>query len=290
MKRLLAVTAVLVVHLCRAPHAESQAINRVQILELRFPRDSVGSIVLEKGTVYWAELDGRGEVLFRASRDGRPAFIVPVEEGSKPRRFQVYPAESGPHSITLTDQDSGVVVTLRLYRDVAETARTRQERDRGVAIGLSVALGLHTGLGIDSLGGTNPSGGSDWEGCLLLRSGENFAACVGAGSQAFPDAALHVGWIFFEGQVRLLSRQLFSHRNTDFDGTMRFSKATGVDSRNEYPEMLGVGLQFTQHLAEAGRRRGLSLFVSWQHGWLSSAPGSQDERTDIFKGGLIWLP
>jgi hypothetical protein len=87
-----------------------------------------------------------------------------------------------------------------------------------------------------------------------------------------------------------MSKQLFSDRNTDLSGTFRFSKATGVGSRNTYPEMFGLGLQLVQHIASGGHRRGISVLTAWQHGWLNNAPDSQDRSTDRFMAGLIWLP
>jgi tetratricopeptide (TPR) repeat protein len=268
-----------------------KASGRVGILEHRFGTDSSGPTVdLKKGVVYWAELTGPGTPVLESVRGRDAAFIVPIEEGSTPAHFQIYPRESGPHSVALVGRGSGSLATLRLYQDLSETNRIRDKRDRGVAIGFSFGGGRHTGLGIDSLGGAAPRGGVDWEGCVLLQSGDRFGTCAGAGRQTFPDADVTVGWLFLEERARLFSGDLFRGRTTDFGAVIRFSKAMGVGSRNVYPGLFGFGVLLTQHLASAGRRHGASLYWSWQHGQLHGAQHSKDRATDRFVVGMSWLP
>ena len=132
MKTALAVIAVLIVPLSRPPLVRSQT-NRVLIAELPFGHDSAGTptVELRKETVYWAEVVGRGTPLLKAIRSGREAFLVPVDDGREPPRFQIYPLESGLEAVTLLDQDSVGTAILRVYRDVAETERVRKVQDDG---------------------------------------------------------------------------------------------------------------------------------------------------------------
>lgn len=298
MKTALAVIAVLAVQISSPSEVHSQATNRVQLVELHFRRDSAGTPTLEldKETVYWAELEGRGTPLLQSMRNGRQAFLVPVDSGGEPRHFHIYPLESGLHSVSLVDSGGGggggSIAILRLYRDVAETERFRSKRDRedGVAFGFTFAGGVHTGLSFDSLAGTDPAGGSNYEACLYLQASDRFATCAGGARQYFPDEDVLVGWLFLEERARLFSARTLGDHTTDFGVALRLSKSTGVDGRNTYPSMLGFGLLITHHLAAAGRRGGLSVVAAWQHGLLKGAENSQDRVTDQFVAGLLWIP
>jgi hypothetical protein len=291
MKTALAVIAVLIVQLSGPPVVRSQT-NRVLIAELQFGHDSAGTptVDLRKETVYWAEVVGRGTPLLKAVRSGREAFLVPVEDGSEPPRFQVYPLESGLHAVTLLDQDSVGTAVLRVYRDVAETERVHSVSEEGGIIGLVVAAGVHSGLGLDSLAGPSPSGGSNYEACLLMQSSDRFATCVGGARQYMPDEDLLVGWLFLEERARLLTVRPLGNRNTDFGVAVRLSKSMGVGSRAVYPGMLSFGLHVRQHLNAGRHRRGLSGVMSWQHGALKGSYASKDPTTDEFVAGLIWVP
>jgi len=291
MKTALAVIAVLIVPLSRPPLMRSQT-NRVLIAELPFGHDSAGTptVELRKETVYWAEVVGRGTPLLKAIRSGREAFLVPVDDGREPPRFQIYPLESGLEAVTLLDQDSVGTAILRVYRDVAETERVRKVQDDGGVFGFVFAGGVHTWLALDSLAGPHPSGGSNYEACLLMQSGDRFATCVGGARQYMPDQGFLVGWLFLEERARLFTVTPVGDHNTDFGIAVRLSKSMGVGSRYIYPGMLGFGVNVTQHLAGGGRRRGVSVVGGWQHGSLKGTYTSKDPATDQFIVGLIWIP
>jgi len=294
MKTALAVIAVLALHVASAPLVRSQTVPRVLIAELHFGHDSAGTptVELKKETVYWAEVVGRGTPVLKAVKSGREAFLVPVEDGSEPTpaRFHIYPMESGLHAVTLVDQDSAGTALLRLHRDVAETERVHRLNEEGGIIGLVFAAGVHSGLGLDSLAGPSPSGGSNYEACLLMQSSDRFATCVGGARQYMPDEDLLVGWLFLEERARLLTVRPLGNRNTDFGVAVRLSKSMGVGSRAVYPGMLSFGLHVRQHLNAGGHRRGLSGVMSWQHGALKGSYASKDPTTDEFVAGLIWVP
>lgn len=292
MKTALAVIAVLVLQVLSASPARPQAVNRVLIAELQFAHDSSGTPTLElkKQTVYWAEIVGRGTPLLKAVGSGREVFLVPGEDTSEPQSFRVYPAWSGLYAVTIEDQDSSAAVTLRVYRDVAETERIRGNEDRGGIVGFVFALGAHTGLGLDSLAGPAPSGGSNYEACLLMQSSDRFATCLGGARQYMPSEDYVAGWLFIEERARLFTVQPLGTHNTDFGVALRLSKSMGVESRPIYPGMLSFGFHVTQHLSGAGRRRGMSLVASWQHGSLKGTNTSKDPVADQFVAGLIWVP
>jgi hypothetical protein len=292
MKTALAVIAVLAAQLSSAPLVRSQAVNRVFIAELHFGLDSARTsrLELEKGTIYWAELVGRGTPLVKPARGGREAFIVPVEDGKDPPRFQIYPYESGLHEVSLVDRSSAGIATLRLYRDVAETERVRKEQDGGVMVGLMFAGGAHSGLGLDSVAGPNPRGGSNYEACLLIQSSDRFATCVGGARQYMPDYDEAVGWLFLEERARLFTVTPVGTHNTDVGVAVRLSKSLGVGTHAVYPSMLSFGVHVTQHLAGGGRRRGWSLVAGWQHGSLKGTHTSKDPVADQIVAGLIWIP
>ncbi|HKA60125.1 MAG TPA: hypothetical protein VKD28_16020 [Gemmatimonadales bacterium] len=292
MKTALAVIAVLAVQLSSTPLVRSQTVNRVLIAELHFGPDSAKTsrLELEKETIYWAEVVGRGTPLLTPVRGGREAFIVPVEDGKEPPRFQIYPYASGPHVVSLVDRDSAGVATVRLYRDVAETERVQKQQDRGVMVGLMFAGGAHSGLGLDSVAGPDPRGGSNYEACILMQSSDRFATCVGGARQYMPDYDEAVGWLFLEERARLFTATPVGTHNTDVGVAVRLSKSLGVGSRGIYPAMLSFGVHLTQHLAGGGRRRGWSIVAGWQHGSLKGTHTSQDPVADQLVAGLIWIP
>mgnify|MGYP003576034852 FL=1 len=292
MKTALAVIAVLAVQLSSAPLVRSQTVNRVLMTELHFGLDSArpSTLELEKGTIYWAELVGRGTPLVKPVRGGRDAFLVPVEDGKDPPRFQIYPYESGLHEVSLVDRNSTGIATLRVYRDVAETERVRKEQDGGVMVGLMFAGGAHSGLGLDSVVGTHPRGGSNYEACVLMQSSNRFATCVGGARQYMPDYDEAVGWLFLEERARLFTVTPVGTHNTHVGVAVRLSKSLGVGTHPTYPSMLSFGVHVTQHLAGGGRRRGWSLVAGWQHGPLKGTDTSEDPVADQIVAGLIWIP
>ena len=292
MKTALAVIAVLAVQLSSAPLVRSQTVNRVLMTELHFGLDSArpSTLELEKGTIYWAELVGRGTPLVKPVRGGRDAFLVPDEDGQDPPRFQIYPYESGLHEVSLVDRNSTGIATLRVYRDVAETERVRKEQDGGVMVGLMFAGGAHSGLGLDSVVGTHPRGGSNYEACVLMQSSNRFATCVGGARQYMPDYDEAVGWLFLEERARLFTVTPVGTHNNDVGVAGRLSKSLGVGTHPTYPSMLSFGVHVTQHLAGGGRRRGWSLVAGWQHGSLKGTHTSKDPVADQIVAGLIWIP
>jgi hypothetical protein len=136
----------------------------------------------------------------------------------------------------------------------------------------------------------DPSGGSDFEACLLLEIGDRAGTCLGFAKQSFPDAGYTGGWFVVEERVRLLSRQFLGTRTTDFAAAFRYSKGASIGPRHLDPDMLGLGLLMTQHFSTTGRQRGWRTFLEWQHGRLGNAPETEFLDTDRFTLGLVWVP
>lgn len=271
-----------------------RAAARELFLERKFGPDSAEQTVvtLERHVVYWVELIGPGTPEFvPVRRRPRPAFIVPIgeETGAEPRGFEVYPAQDGSHLVTLTSLPPGTTTILRMYRDVIETRRIAEKLDTRAGLGLSVGGGFHTGYRVDSTGGANPRGGSDAEACLLLEAGDLFGTCLGAETQSFPDAPYAVTWLFIEQRVRALTRGI-AGRRADSGVAVRYSQGLSAGPQHLNPRLLGAGLYLRYHLDSEGRRRGMSLFIAWQHARLSHAPETERLDTDRLTVGITWMP
>lgn len=268
--------------------------GRVLLLEHQFGPDSAGQtlVTLERRVVYWVELIGPGTPALQPIRSRpRPAFVVPLAEGAgdEPRRFQVFAMQAGPHVVTLADVPPGTRAMLRLYRDVVETRRISVKLDREAAVGLSIAGGLHSGYRLDPTGGADPRGGRDVEGCALLEAGDRFGTCAGVQWQSFPDAAYAVTWWFLEQRARLWAGSV-AGRRTDVGAALRYGHAWPAGPRHLHPGLLSIGLYIRQHFAPQGRRRGWSVFGSWQHGRLGNAPETERLNTDRLTAGVVWIP
>jgi hypothetical protein len=267
---------------------------RVLLLEHRFGPDSAGTIVvrLERRVAYWVEVTGPGTPEFEPIRR-RPlaAFLVPIAEGQgdHPRRFELYAVQAGPHQVSLSDLPPGTSATLRLYRDVLETRRIAEKRDREFSVGLVVAVGFHSGYRLDPTGGANPAGGGDAEGCLVAETGNRFGTCIGVERQTFPDAGFTATWLFVEQRARLVSTSVVGRR-TDLGAALRYSQALSAGPRHLNPGLLGFGLYLRQYLEPDGHRRGSSIFCAWQHGRLGNAPETERVDTDRLRVGFTWMP
>lgn len=273
----------------------ARAHARELILEHRFDADASGEVVvnLARRIVYWVELTGQGTPVFaQAQRRFRDPFLALIAEGAGdiPRRFELHSRHTGPHRVTLSGIPSGSTAILRIFRDVLETERISEKRDRSLAVGLVLAGGVHSGYRLDPTGGLDPAGGGDVEGCFLAEAGERWGTCLGVGRQRFPDAGFTATWLFIEQRGRILSRRSFSSRRLDLGASLRYSYAPTAGPRRLHPALLGFGLQVTQHLAAEGRRRGWSLFVAFQHLRLGQAPETERLDADRLMAGLIWVP
>jgi hypothetical protein len=268
---------------------------RELMLEIRFSRGSVdtGSVRLERGIVYWAEISGPGTPVFQP-QGGRPLppLVVPLEraEGAPARAYEVHAYQARPHLVTVTDLSSAASGVLRLYRDAARTRGIAERRDRRVATGLLAAGGFHTGYRLVPTGAADPAGGTDLEACLLVEAGGWWGGCIGVGRQSMPDARYFVWWMFLEGRARLLTGQLLGDHRTDVGVALRLSQGLDAGPRSLDPVMLALGLYVTQHLAAGGRRRGWSVFGAWYHGRLGNTVETELLDTDRFTAGVIWIP
>src|SRR4051812_20289001 len=156
--------------------------QRVLIAEHRFGADSDAiTLPLRRGIVYNAELTGQGTLVIELmQKQPRAAFLVPIGDTTlETRRFEFYALQDGVHSVRVTGVPPGDSALLRLYSDTVETERIARKLDRGARIGFSFAGGFHSGYRLDPTGGVDPSGGSDFEACLLLEIGDRAGTCLG---------------------------------------------------------------------------------------------------------------
>jgi len=269
--------------------------TRVLVLEHRFTSDSSDTLVLtlDRSLVYQVEITGPGTPVFQAARRGQlSGFVVPLAEGGvdQPRRFEVYAVRSGLHRILLTDIPSGAVATLRLYNAISLARHIEERRDRAPAVGIQVGGGIHGGYRLDPTGGADPRGGSDAEGCVLVEAANRVGACLGFSRQAFPDAGFGVTWAFLEERTRIATSYFLGGRRTDLAISLRLSTALAAGPRGHKANLLSLGLLLTQRLASKGHRRGLSIFLSWQHTRLGNALETELLDSNRLIAGFAWVP
>jgi hypothetical protein len=266
----------------------------VVVLEHRFVEGTseTVSVPLTRRVRYRASVSGPGVPQFApAQRYHQPALVVadPDREGNGFSWFEVYPGETGAHYIRLSGLTEGSAVTLRVYRDDAETERAAEARDQDFAVGLSFGGGVHSGYRLDPTSGVAESG-SDLEGCLVADTGHWFSTCLGGGRQTLPSAGLSVTWFFLEPRARLISSHLFGRHRFDLGTSLRLAQATQTGPRGISPSLIAVGLHAVQHLSADMRQRGWSLYTAWQYGRIGNVPETEDRNTGRFSAGITWIP
>ena len=263
--------------------------RRVLVMEARVGPDSSApvEVVLERRVVYWVELSEPAMPAFRRRDGSTVAFVSPMPGSST--SFEVFPRHSGTHVLTLTGHASGGSITARIYRDAAETERIAARRDRSLAVGVQVGAGAHTGYRLDPTGGADPSGGHDFEACLLAESGLPLGACIGLARQAFPDHGYTVTWLFLEPRVRVFAREWWGGRRIEIGGSVRFSAAFEVGPREYEPVQAALGVYVSQRLS-AGGRRGLSIVGAFQFARLGGTVETEFLDSQRLTLGVAWLP
>jgi DNA gyrase inhibitor GyrI len=264
------------------------------VLEHRFVEGTSETVTvpLTRRVRYWAVLSGPGNPQFIPAQRYRPPALVvaaTARGGDGETWFELHPGDTGPHYVRLTGLAEGSAVTLRVYRDDAQTAHDDQARDHDFAVGLSLGAGVHSAYRLDPTAGLAESG-SAIEGCLVADTGNWFSACLGGGRETLPGADLSVTWLFLEPRARLLHAGVLGGRRFDLGAAVRVAQATQVGRRGISPSLLAAGLYAEQHLSSNLRQRGLSLYAAWQHGRLGNVPETEDRDTDRFTAGLTWLP
>jgi hypothetical protein len=266
---------------------------RVLLLEHTFGPDGAGFVVtLQQHVVYRAVVSGPGDLAIDPQRHGgRPAYLVPISEGAttEARIFEVYPLETGPHTIRLAGLPSAISATLRLYSDTALTRQIQARNARAAAFGLMLDGGVHSGYRLDPTGGASPSGGSDLEACLLVATGDRLTTCVGFGRQHFPSARFSLTWVFIEERAAVARAELMRGHPTELGLAVRFSAGLATGPRSLAPKLLSGGLYVAQRLV-GGMRQGWSVFAAWEHGRLGYTPETEHLDTDRLTAGLTWLP
>lgn len=268
--------------------------GRLLRVEHRFGPDSATFVAtLEKRVVYWVELNGPGTPRFQpAGRHSLAALVapIPVAAGNDVQRFELFAFQAGPHTVTLQGLPAGSAATLRLYRDVVETRRINQRRDRQLGLSLVLGAGVHTGFRLDPTGGAHPRGGRDIEGCILAETGDWFGTCLGAAQLSFPDAGFSATWLFIEQRVRIWSGHPLGRGRTHLAGVVRYSQGLKAGPRKLDPALLAAGVHVIQYLATDGFRRGVGLYASVQYGRLGSAPETELLNTLRVTAGVAWRP
>ena len=279
-----------------APSLQAQARDsaRTLLIELRAGSgfNMSTTMVLERRVVYWAELSGPGRPVFTPEQRGaQPVFMVPIGDTTASlRRFEVYATSAGPHTVSIADVPSGSESVLRVYRDVVATQQIAARRAKLLRVGVMLSAGLHTGYRLDPTVGENPSGGSDYEGCLVAETGSILATCLGIGQQAFPDAGYSVVWFFVEESARLLRGKWLGSSLTDLGVSLRLAMSGEVSQRSLSPDLLAFGFFARQHLGDGDGQHGISLLLAWQHGLLGNVPETEMRTTHRLTAGLIWIP
>ena len=261
----------------------------VLVVEHRFAGSSDQVLVsLERNVVYRLIVSGPGVPVFHAAHGGgQSAFVVPVgrDTSALVRRFEAYPYQTGEHAILLSDLPAGATTTLRLYRDVNETRRTRP-LEPVIAVGVQLGAGAHSGYRLDSAGVVSPKAGTDWEASILAVAGDRITLCVGFSEQSLPDAGFSVHWTFIQGSGRVVSAYLAGRHRTDLAVAVRYSGAKEVGPQQFSPHLTSFGLYLTQHLSEGSR--GWSGYASWLLSRLSQS-GRATLTTNRVMAGVTWV-
>lgn len=269
--------------------------GRVLILECQLSADSMIdtaiAIALERRVVYWIDVTGAGTpVAWPTRRGGREAFVVPIATDASGGTFELYPRTAGTHRIVLTGVRNGEPLTIRLYRDVVETQRIEERRERDLHVSLVVGGGVHSGFRLDPTGGENPAGGLDLETGLLAETGSFLGTWVGYTRQSFPDAGFDASWVFIEERARAFTARPWSGRRTDLYVALRIARALDAGPRHQSPDWLGVGLYVVQHLSSQGHRRGWAFFASAFRGRLGNTIETEWLHTNRLTAGASWHP
>lgn len=262
------------------------------VVEHRFEGGAADSIVVElrNRVVYWAEVVGPGTPSLRPVHRYHGAPLVVPHEDRESRRFEIHPGASDSYVVTLEGLLPGTPATLRIVLDEPATQRMAEQRERDLALGLMVGAGRHSAYRIDPTGGLDPRGGSDFEACIMVRTGSPIDGCLGVGRQTFPDADYDVTWLFVEPRVRLVSAHLFGGSLTDLTAAFRLAQAPETGPRTLDPVQLAFGVYVTQHLSGDGRRRDWSIYTAWHHGRLGNTPETEMLNVDRITAGLLWVP
>lgn len=172
-------------------------------------------IFLMGGEVYRAEID-LGDISFSIrARDpgGQPPTVVPVresEDGGAESVFEIYPFRDAEYEFQVLDVPSGETGKLTIYRDIRASERRRLALHGGPGsrwtMGLEVAAGRHATYQLsrfEEIMGAERSG-TDYEGCLSLRSQGRLWGCLLGVTRHKSDSAASVLWFFVEPRFRLL--------------------------------------------------------------------------------------
>lgn len=261
-------------------------------VEHRFEGGAPDSLVVElrDRVVYWAEVIGPGTPSFRPVHRYHGLPLIVPHEDRESRRFEIHPGASDRYVVTLAGLSPGTFATLRLVLDEPATQRMAEQHERDLAVGLMIGAGRHSAYRIDPTGGFDPRGGSDFEACMMVRTGGPIDGCLGVGRQTFPDADYDVTWLFVEPRVRLVSAHLFGGSLTDLTAGFRVAQAPETGPRSLDPVQLALGVYVTQHLSGDGRRRDWSIYTAWHHGRLGNTPETEMLNVDRITAGLLWVP
>lgn len=266
--------------------------SRVLLLEWSFtsPTDSAVA-VLKKGVMYWAEVDGPGIPDIRSARRyGQSALVVDADATPiASRRFEVHVGQPGPYVVRLPGLPSGQVATFKLYRDDVETKRFADSQDRNFTIGILFGGGGHTGYRLEPSAG-DPRGGRQFEGGIVTQSGSWFSALLGVSRQSVHDPDFAVAWFFLEPRARVASGRFLGSRRSELAVTLRVGAAPETGPHHLPPNVIAPGITLTHHLSSDGRRRGVSIYTAWRHGWIGNVPEIEHRTTDEFTAGLAWIP
>ncbi|HKT58516.1 MAG TPA: hypothetical protein VJQ46_00605 [Gemmatimonadales bacterium] len=267
-------------------------VTRVLLLEHTFTSAADSAVTeLRKGVMYWAEVDGPGAPDIRSVRRyGHRALVVDTDTTSSTARwFEVHVGQNGSYVVRLTQLSPGDTTTLKLYRDDPETRRLAELHDRDFTMGVFFGGGGHTGYRLEpSL--DDPGSGRQFEGGLITQTGGIFSALIGLSRHSLHDPDFAIPWFFLEPRVLLKSGHFLGRRRTDVTLTLRLAAAPESGPHHLPPNVWAPGITLTHHLSSEGRRRGLSLYAAWRHGWISNVPESQRNETNEFTAGLAWLP
>ncbi len=261
-------------------------------VEHRFEGGAPDSLVVElrDRVVYWAEVIGPGTPSFRPVHRYHGLPLIVPHEDRESRRFEIHPGASDRYVVTLAGLSPGTFATLRLVLDEPATQRMAEQHEQDLAVGLMIGAGRHSAYRIDPTGGFDPRGGSDFEACMMVRTGGPIDGCLGVGRQTFPDADYDVTWLFVEPRVRLVSAHLFGGSLTDLTAGFRVAQAPETGPRSLDPVQLALGVYVTQHLSGDGRRRDWSIYTAWHHGRLGNTPETEMLNVDRITAGLLWVP
>jgi hypothetical protein len=162
-------------------------------------------------------------------------------------------------------------------------------RDEDFSIGIMFGAGGHTGYRLEP-SGEDPSGGRQFEGGIVTQSGGWFSALIGLSRQSLHNPDYAVAWFFLEPRAQFMTGRLLGGGRSDLALTLRIAAAPEAGPFHLPPNLIAPGVTFTQHLSRDGRRRGVSIYTSWRHGWLRNLPEAEHHTMDEFSAGMAWVP